>query len=235
MDVKACSRPLRPGLDPARDQCRAGRSFEHDRRAAPESRHHQAFGRSPPHPASTQQIRELREQGLTWNEVAKQVDMTVPVPGALAGAWAVELSQSAASPARSSRTARHRCSNVSWPRLAWLRFSTTPLCRVRRRRQARRSRLPVRGNSARHRGVRDRLPDRKRLGRSGGSGCRPDRALDQPGSGPRRVRPSRLRQRAPTPRGALSEPRDRESNLDPTPRRGGITIRFANRRGAMTC
>jgi hypothetical protein len=30
------------------------------------------------HPASTQQILELRDQGLTWNEVAEQVDMTVP-------------------------------------------------------------------------------------------------------------------------------------------------------------
>ena len=30
---------------------------------------------------STQQILELRDQGLTWNEVAKQVDMTV------SGAW----------------------------------------------------------------------------------------------------------------------------------------------------
>ena len=29
------------------------------------------------HPASTQQILELRDQGLTWNEVANQVDMTV--------------------------------------------------------------------------------------------------------------------------------------------------------------
>jgi AraC-like DNA-binding protein len=29
------------------------------------------------HPASTQQILELRDQGLTWTEVAKQVDMTV--------------------------------------------------------------------------------------------------------------------------------------------------------------
>jgi DNA-directed RNA polymerase specialized sigma24 family protein len=29
------------------------------------------------HPASTQQILELRDQGLTWNEVAMQVDMTV--------------------------------------------------------------------------------------------------------------------------------------------------------------
>jgi IS30 family transposase len=33
------------------------------------------------HPASTQQIMELRDQGLTWNEVATQVDMTV------SGAW----------------------------------------------------------------------------------------------------------------------------------------------------
>jgi hypothetical protein len=31
----------------------------------------------PAHPTSTQQILELRDQGLTWNEVAKQVDMTV--------------------------------------------------------------------------------------------------------------------------------------------------------------
>ena len=35
----------------------------------------------PTRPASTQQILELRDQGLTWNEVAKQVDMTV------SGAW----------------------------------------------------------------------------------------------------------------------------------------------------
>jgi hypothetical protein len=34
-----------------------------------------------PHPASTEQIVELHEQGLTWNEVAQQVDMTV------SGAW----------------------------------------------------------------------------------------------------------------------------------------------------
>ena len=33
------------------------------------------------HPASTQQILELRDQGLTWNEIAEQVDMTV------SGAW----------------------------------------------------------------------------------------------------------------------------------------------------
>ena len=33
------------------------------------------------HPASTQQILELRDQGLTWTEMAEQVDMTV------SGAW----------------------------------------------------------------------------------------------------------------------------------------------------
>jgi hypothetical protein len=36
---------------------------------------------APAHPTSTQQILELRDQGLTWNEVAKRVDMTV------SGAW----------------------------------------------------------------------------------------------------------------------------------------------------
>jgi hypothetical protein len=38
-------------------------------------------GGPPAHPGSTQQIRELRHQGLTWNEVATKVDMTV------SGAW----------------------------------------------------------------------------------------------------------------------------------------------------
>ena len=33
------------------------------------------------HPASTQQILELRDQGMSWNEIAKQVGMTV------SGAW----------------------------------------------------------------------------------------------------------------------------------------------------
>ena len=33
------------------------------------------------HPASTQQIVELRDQGLTWPEIAEQVGMTV------SGAW----------------------------------------------------------------------------------------------------------------------------------------------------
>jgi DNA-directed RNA polymerase specialized sigma24 family protein len=36
---------------------------------------------APAQPASTQQILELRDQGLTWNEIAEQVDMTV------SGAW----------------------------------------------------------------------------------------------------------------------------------------------------
>jgi hypothetical protein len=35
----------------------------------------------PAHPASTEQIQELRDQGLTWPEIAEQVDMTV------SGAW----------------------------------------------------------------------------------------------------------------------------------------------------
>ena len=38
-------------------------------------------GGPPAHPASTQQILELRDQGLTWTEVAEQVGMTV------SGAW----------------------------------------------------------------------------------------------------------------------------------------------------
>ena len=38
-------------------------------------------GTPPAHPASTQRILDLRDQGLTWSEVAEQVDMTV------SGAW----------------------------------------------------------------------------------------------------------------------------------------------------
>src|SRR4029450_590364 len=38
-------------------------------------------GAPPAHPASTERIVELRDQGLTWNEVAEQVGMTV------SGAW----------------------------------------------------------------------------------------------------------------------------------------------------
>jgi hypothetical protein len=45
----------------------------HQPRAGITMRH----GGPPAHPASTQQILELRDRGLTWSEVAKQVDMTV--------------------------------------------------------------------------------------------------------------------------------------------------------------
>jgi Homeodomain-like domain len=38
-------------------------------------------GGPPTHPAPTQQILELRDQGMIWNEVAEQVDMTT------SGAW----------------------------------------------------------------------------------------------------------------------------------------------------
>jgi predicted transcriptional regulator len=38
-------------------------------------------GGPPAHPASTEQILELRDRGLSWNEVAKQVGMT------RSGAW----------------------------------------------------------------------------------------------------------------------------------------------------
>ena len=38
-------------------------------------------GGPPAHAACTDQIMELRDQGLTWNEIAEQVDMTV------SGAW----------------------------------------------------------------------------------------------------------------------------------------------------
>jgi hypothetical protein len=49
------------------------------------------------HPASTQQILELRSQGLTWREVAKQVDMTV------SGAWSRYRRATPAKPPRLGR------------------------------------------------------------------------------------------------------------------------------------
>ena len=66
---------------------------------------------APAHPASTQHIVELHDQGLTWNEVANQVDMTVSVPGAATDgpgrqsrhAWAVG---SKCSPTRLTRISR---------------------------------------------------------------------------------------------------------------------------------
>jgi hypothetical protein len=63
------------------------------------------------HPASTEQILELRDQGLTWPEIAEQVDMTV------SGAW--------------SRYQRSRPPKS--PRLGrWQRFSPTPWIRTLR-------------------------------------------------------------------------------------------------------
>ena len=61
------------------------------------------------HPASTQRILELRDQGLTWPEIAEQVGMTV------SGAWS-----------------RYRRARPSSPN-AWAvgsRFSPTPLIRT---------------------------------------------------------------------------------------------------------
>jgi hypothetical protein len=68
-------------------------------------------GGPPSHPASTQQILDPRDQGLTWNEVAKQVHMTVSGAWSLIGipvhrsprAWAVG---SRFSPTRLIRTLR---------------------------------------------------------------------------------------------------------------------------------
>jgi hypothetical protein len=54
-------------------------------------------GGPPAHTAPTRQILELRDQGLTWNEVAEQVDMTV------SGAWS---RYRRATPAKSPRLGR---------------------------------------------------------------------------------------------------------------------------------
>jgi orotate phosphoribosyltransferase-like protein len=54
-------------------------------------------GGPPAHPASTQQILELRDQGLTWEEVADRVEMTV------SGAWS---RYGRAQPPRSPRLGR---------------------------------------------------------------------------------------------------------------------------------
>lgn len=61
---------------------------------------------APSNPTSTQLILELRDQGLTWNEVAEQVDMTV------SGAWS------------RYRRARRRSPHV-WA--VGSRYSPTPL------------------------------------------------------------------------------------------------------------
>jgi hypothetical protein len=52
---------------------------------------------APTHPASTQEILDLRDQGLTWTEVAKQVDMTV------SGAWSRYRRARPAKPSRLGR------------------------------------------------------------------------------------------------------------------------------------
>ena len=54
-------------------------------------------GGPPAHPASTQQILELRDQGLTWTEVAEQVGMTV------SGAWSRYRRARPSQPARLGR------------------------------------------------------------------------------------------------------------------------------------
>jgi hypothetical protein len=78
---------------------------EHLRRAGVTMRR----GGASAHPASTQQILELRDQGLTWPEIAEQVDMTVsePLPPSQAAqvpnAWA---DGSRCSPTPLTRTSR---------------------------------------------------------------------------------------------------------------------------------
>src|SRR5512133_4328915 len=56
----------------------------------------------PAHPASTDQIMELRDRGLTWSEVAERVDMTV------SGAWSRYLEGAAAQAAALARLAARR-------------------------------------------------------------------------------------------------------------------------------
>jgi hypothetical protein len=83
--------------------------LEHRQPTAPEGWRHHASRRSSC--ASTQQILELGDHGLTWSEMAKQVDMTVSDAGAATGesgrpslhAWAVG---SRFSPTRSIKTLR---------------------------------------------------------------------------------------------------------------------------------
>jgi hypothetical protein len=67
-------------------------------------------GGPPARPASTQQILELRDKGVTWNEVARQVDMTV------SGVW--------------SRHRKARPPNHAWA--VGKRFSPTHLIKTLR-------------------------------------------------------------------------------------------------------
>jgi hypothetical protein len=68
-------------------------------------------GGPPAHSAATEQILELRDQGLTWAEIAEQVDMTV------SGAWSRHRK---ARPPKSPRLGR------------WQQFSPTPSTRTLR-------------------------------------------------------------------------------------------------------
>jgi hypothetical protein len=63
---------------------------------------------APPHPASTEQIVELRDRGLSWSEVAKQVDMTV------SGAWSRYQRAQPPSPTHGPLAAggRERCPSI---------------------------------------------------------------------------------------------------------------------------
>ena len=48
-------------------------------------RGHHAFGGPPAHPGLHEKIAELRDQGLSWTEVAEQLGMTCPARGAGTG------------------------------------------------------------------------------------------------------------------------------------------------------
>ena len=69
---------------------------------------------APAHPASTQQIFELRDQGLTWPEIAEQVDMTV------SGAWT--RYRRARPPKSQGLAVGSRCSPTPWTRTLRLGF-----------------------------------------------------------------------------------------------------------------
>jgi predicted DNA-binding transcriptional regulator AlpA len=71
----------------------------------------------PAHSAATDQILELRDQGLSWNEVAKQVDMTV------SGAWSRYRKARPPKPPRLGRWQRVLADATKTLRLAYERPS----------------------------------------------------------------------------------------------------------------
>jgi hypothetical protein len=81
VDRQACSRLVRPGRTLRQIATELGLTAttvsQRLRRAGVTMR----SGGPPGHPASTERILELRDQGLAWSELAKEVDMTV------SGAW----------------------------------------------------------------------------------------------------------------------------------------------------